>query len=111
MQKFIISSITTFLSVFLLFNLAQAQVLCENSTPDEVRFKNPIAPKIGNKADFYVSPNGNDNNPGIENAPFATLDRARLAVRELKKTRQGDITVALKSGKYILRNTVVFSAF
>ena len=62
-----------------------------------------------NKADFYVSPNGNDNNPGIENAPFATLDRARLAVREVKKTRQGDITVGLKGGKYILRNTVVFS--
>ena len=62
-----------------------------------------------NKADFYVSPNGNDNNPGIENAPFATLDRARLAVRELKKTKQGDITVALKGGKYILRNTLVFS--
>ncbi len=59
--------------------------------------------------DFYVSPNGNDNNPGTENAPFATLDRARLAARELKKTKQGDITVGLKGGKYILRNTIVFS--
>ena len=59
--------------------------------------------------DFYVSPKGNDNNSGKENAPFATLDKARLAVRELKKTRQGDITVGLKGGKYILSNTVVFS--
>jgi hypothetical protein len=61
------------------------------------------------ESDFYVSPRGNDNNRGTENAPFATLDRARLAVRELKKTKQGDITVALKGGKYILRNTVIFS--
>ncbi|MFC1653167.1 hypothetical protein ACFL3F_05560, partial [Planctomycetota bacterium] len=68
-----------------------------------------IAPKTGNKADFYVSPNGNDSNPGTENAPFASLDRARLAVRELKKTKQGDIAVGLTGGKYILRNTVVFS--
>ena len=67
------------------------------------------ASAASNKADFYVSPNGNDNNPGIENAPFATLDRARLAIRELKQTKQGDITVGLKGGKYLLRNTVVFS--
>ena len=59
--------------------------------------------------DFYVSPNGNDNNSGKENAPFATLDKARLAVRELKKTKHGDIKVGLKGGKYILRNTLVFS--
>lgn len=59
--------------------------------------------------DFYVSPNGNDNNSGKENAPFASLDKARSAVRELKKTKHGDITVGLKGGKYILRNTVVFS--
>lgn len=60
--------------------------------------------------DFYVSPVGNDNNPGTENAPFATLDRARMAVRELKKTKQGDITIGLKGGKYILRNTLVFTS-
>ena len=59
--------------------------------------------------DFYISPDGNDNDPGTENEPFATLDRARLAVRELKKTKQGDITVGLKGGKYILRKTVVFT--
>lgn len=35
--------------------------------------------------DFYVSPDGNDNNTGTQMAPFATLDKARLAVRELKK--------------------------
>ncbi|MDB2607111.1 right-handed parallel beta-helix repeat-containing protein, partial [Zobellia sp.] len=59
--------------------------------------------------DFYVSPTGDDNNPGTETAPFATLDKARMAVRELKSTKEGDIKVGLKGGKYILRNTVVFS--
>jgi len=63
----------------------------------------------GRAYDFYVSPNANDNNPGTQNAPFATLDKARLAVRELKKEKHGDITVVLYGGKYILRNTIVFS--
>ncbi|MBQ7814910.1 MAG: hypothetical protein IJ387_10520, partial [Thermoguttaceae bacterium] len=31
--------------------------------------------------EFFVSPNGNDANAGTENAPFATLERARDAVR------------------------------
>ena len=59
--------------------------------------------------DFYVSPTGDDNNAGTEDAPFSTLDKARMAVRELKSTKEGDITVGLKGGKYILSNTVVFS--
>ena len=31
-------------------------------------------------ADFYVAPGGDDSNPGTEARPFATLDRARIAV-------------------------------
>jgi hypothetical protein len=34
------------------------------------------------KMEIYVSPTGNDNNPGTLEAPFATLERARDAVRE-----------------------------
>ncbi|MFC1766710.1 right-handed parallel beta-helix repeat-containing protein [Planctomycetota bacterium] len=59
---------------------------------------------------FYVSPTGSDGNPGTEAAPFATIDKARLAVRELKKSWKGDIIVGLKGGKYTLDKTVVFSA-
>lgn len=59
--------------------------------------------------DFYISPFGNDDNEGTANAPFASIDKARLAVRELKKTKKGNITVGLKGGKYILRNTIVFT--
>ena len=59
--------------------------------------------------DFYVSPSGSDKNPGTRDAPFGTLDRARLAVRELKKAKKSDITVGLRDGRYMLRDTVVFS--
>ena len=33
---------------------------------------------------FYVALSGNDDNPGTETKPFATLDRARDAIREYK---------------------------
>ena len=33
-------------------------------------------------ADFFVAPNGDDANPGTKRKPFATLARARNAVRE-----------------------------
>jgi len=59
--------------------------------------------------DFYVSPSGKDGNPGTLAKPFATLNKARLAVRTLKKTKKTDITVGLKGGKYVLRGTVVFT--
>jgi hypothetical protein len=32
--------------------------------------------------EFYIAPGGNDTNPGTEEKPFATLNRARNAVRD-----------------------------
>ncbi|MCL5098062.1 MAG: hypothetical protein M1608_11160 [Candidatus Omnitrophica bacterium] len=40
------------------------------------------APAPENKADFYVAPDGKDSNPGNAAAPFATIAKARDAVRE-----------------------------
>ena len=66
------------------------------------------------KADFYVSPNGSDcwsgtlsapNAKGVD-GPFATIERARDAVRDLKKSK--DILVLVREGKYTLKKTVVF---
>jgi hypothetical protein len=34
--------------------------------------------------EFHVAPDGNDSNPGTEEAPFASIYRARDAIRELK---------------------------
>lgn len=69
-----------------------------------------------NTADFYVSPDGSDDwtgtlaDPDINgtDGPFATLQRARDAVRELKKSRSGDIVVLVREGTYQLKETLVF---
>jgi hypothetical protein len=53
-------------------------------------------------AEFYVAPNGDDTHPGTKEKPFATLERARDAVRVLKKKGlpEGGVTVRLKSGTH-----------
>ena len=67
-------------------------------------------------ADFYVAPNGSDQWSGTSanpdevksEGPFATLQRARDAVRNLKKTKSEDIVVLIRGGTYQLDETVVF---
>ncbi len=52
---------------------------------------------------FYVSPEGGDSNPGTEEAPFRTLERARDALRERRAKEQippGGVAVVLKGGIY-----------
>ena len=57
-------------------------------------------------ADIWVSPNGNDANPGTETAPMATVSAALRKARELR--RLGDPSIAagvhiiLKGGEYPL---------
>ncbi len=60
-------------------------------------------------ADFHVAPTGNDAHPGTKDKPFATLGRARDAVRALKAAGPGrDFVVQVRGGVYRLRETVVF---
>ena len=55
---------------------------------------------------FFVSPDdGRDTNSGTQNAPFATLTRARDAVRKLNN-HQKPVTVFLRAGAYPLSETV-----
>ena len=70
------------------------------------------------KFDFYISPSGNDQwsgrlaepNSGRTDGPFATLGRARDAVREQRaKNRDAHVRVGLRGGTYRLPQTVVFS--
>ncbi|AWW32735.1 right-handed parallel beta-helix repeat-containing protein [Echinicola strongylocentroti] len=68
------------------------------------------------EADFYVSPQGSDDwsgtlsspNSDASDGPFASLERARDAVRELKKDQKKAIVVQVREGVYRLRETVVF---
>jgi len=52
---------------------------------------------------FYVAVDGKDTNPGTAKRPFATLERAREAIRAVKSRRglpQGGITVLVGAGTY-----------
>jgi len=68
------------------------------------------------KADFYVSTNGDDAwsgnlpapNAARTDGPFATLARARDAVRDLKGGAKRDFVVLIRGGTYYLKETVVF---
>lgn len=51
-----------------------------------------------NATDYYVSPGGDDANPGTLEAPFKTIDAARDAVRRLECRH--DVTVHLAAGRY-----------
>ena len=56
--------------------------------------------------ELYVAPDGNDGNPGTKEKPFASLAKARDAVRELEI--KNPVTVYLRGGTYRLKETVVF---
>jgi hypothetical protein len=68
------------------------------------------------KADFYVSPAGNDSwlgtlpaaNATRSNGPFKTLTKARDAVRSKLVGMDRDIVVMLRGGTYFLDKTIVF---
>ncbi len=71
---------------------------------------------------FYVAPGGNDawsgktaaREGGRTNGPFATLLRARDAIRELKRSQGGvlrqPVTVMVRGGTYFLRQASRISA-
>ena len=68
------------------------------------------------QADFFVSTGGSDDWSGKlaqpdarrTDGPFATLERARDAVRELKKGKSTDIIVLVRDGTYQLSRTIAF---
>ncbi len=66
------------------------------------------------QADFFVSLRGNDRwtgrlaEPGANDGPFATIARARDAVRSLGGVRRGAIRVAIRGGTYFLEQPIEF---
>lgn len=59
--------------------------------------------------EFFVSPSGNDSNPGTRENPFATLEKARIAVRYvLESSQHADIRVYLDGGVYQLEEPIIF---
>jgi hypothetical protein len=68
-----------------------------------------MAATVSVRADFYVSPTGADANSGTKGKPFATLERARDAVRA-RKTSASKVTVWLRGGDYLRTNALELSA-
>ena len=61
-------------------------------------------------AELVVATTGDDANPGTEAKPFATLQRARDAIRERKKAAplEEPVTVWLRGGTYAVASEVQF---
>ena len=57
---------------------------------------------------YYVSPSGNDNNPGTLALPFATITKARDVVRTVNRSMTGDIYVYLRCGTYYTAAPIAF---
>jgi hypothetical protein len=58
-------------------------------------------------AEFYVGPNGQDDNPGTAERPFATFGRAQQAVRQTRKSKPDDaVTVWFAAGLYRLTQPI-----
>ena len=59
---------------------------------------------------LYVSPDGNDGNDGSEENPFATIGRAKEAVRtQIALGLTEDVTVYIRDGVYYLDETLAFT--
>jgi hypothetical protein len=65
-------------------------------------------PVRSQQAPYYVSPSGNDKNPGTESLPFRTLTKARGTVRTVNKSMAQDIVVYLRGGTYPIGQTLLF---
>ena len=63
---------------------------------------------------FYVSPGGNDMNPGSLSQPFRSIERAQEAVRTFKQGKSrlpsGGITVYIREGIYPVHQTLQLTA-
>jgi hypothetical protein len=62
------------------------------------------------EADLYVSPTGDDSNPGTQAQPIRTLAHARDLVRGMNHAMTGHITVWLAGGTYRLTEPLVLEA-
>jgi uncharacterized Ntn-hydrolase superfamily protein len=62
--------------------------------------------------EYFISTDGSDTNPGTQERPFATLQRASSAIRELKKSEdlpKGGVTVWIRAGTYYVNEPLTLS--
>ncbi|WP_344669225.1 right-handed parallel beta-helix repeat-containing protein [Catenulispora yoronensis] len=59
---------------------------------------------------LYVSPTGNDADPGTQAAPVRTIARAQALVRTLNQNMTADVTVVLEDGFYRMSSPLTLTA-
>lgn len=77
-----------------------------------MNFKNAVLllfllPEIASSATYFMSPSGNDSNPGTLSKPWKTLDRLQKAQSTLKP---GDI-VFFRGGNYVIHDQTIYNAY
>lgn len=81
----------------------------ENASTPAVRTNAATLQPPTPQADFWVAPDGKDSNPGTAAAPFATLARARDAVRaKVAAKLSKDVRVLIHGGTYSQTDTLLF---
>lgn len=67
---------------------------------------------VSSANEIFVSPSGNDNNPGTKKQPFKTLFQAEKTARQLMiQGKVNDITVWLADGIYRIDNPFIIKPF
>lgn len=72
-----------------------------------------LATSNATSAEFFVASDGRDTASGDQTHPFATIERARQAVRELapeERRADGGVTVWIEPGRYELDQPIRFDA-
>ncbi|MDX9867005.1 MAG: right-handed parallel beta-helix repeat-containing protein [Kiritimatiellia bacterium] len=91
---------------------ASDNLLAGRPARDPEASRRRLAPLPEPAVRFVVSPKGRDTNPGTFEQPFATLERARGAVRAAKRDGilpPGGACVFLRGGRYAVTNTFVLA--
>jgi hypothetical protein len=69
-----------------------------------------LFPSHVSAVNYYVSPSGNDNNPGTQSSPFQTIPKAQSTVRGLiQEGLNSNIDVYLRDGTYTLTTPLTFT--
>ena len=73
--------------------------------------KEPPAPHAKDDPIYYVAPDGDDSNPGTAEAPFATIEGARNALRPIiAEGLTMALTVKIEAGTYYFDHCIEFDA-
>ncbi len=79
------------------------------ATPDGGSSIGPVDGGIETSGPLYLSPTGDDSNPGTVGKPLRTLAKARDKIRSLNGSMTADLMVYLRGGTYPLTETLTFT--